>query len=65
VNRSREWIDITPVGSREPVYIPGRCHHLATVPVDSVTGRIVAELCIMCDTQLPAGYSASMDPRHD
>lgn len=35
-------------------YVRGRCNHLETEPVTSVTGEEVARLCRTCDTQLPA-----------
>ena len=48
-----DWIEVPELGSAEPRYIKGRCHHLEVVPVKSVTGDEVARLCRTCDAQLP------------
>lgn len=29
-----------------------RCLHTEVIPVESVTGEVVAQLCLTCDTQL-------------
>jgi hypothetical protein len=47
-----EWIDVTAISDRDPVYVRGRCNHLETVPVES-DGAVVAHLCLTCDCQLP------------
>jgi hypothetical protein len=49
-----EWIEIATRGERDPVYIKGPCRHLEIVPVESVSGEVVARLCRTCDAQLPA-----------
>ena len=33
-----------------------KCDHRQAVPVDSVTGELLAALCPDCDTQLPAEF---------
>ena len=48
-----EWIDVTRLGDPGPKYIRGRCLHTEVVPVESVAGEVVAQLCRTCDTQLP------------
>lgn len=49
-----QWIEITEMGSRDPVYLKGPCRHLEAVPVTScVTGEELAQLCLTCDGQLP------------
>lgn len=50
-----EWVEIQYFGERDPVYVRGRCNHLETEPVTTVTGEPVAQLCITCDAQLPPG----------
>ncbi len=49
-----DWIEVTTVGDRERRYVKGLCRHLETVPVASVTGEIVARLCVTCDSQIGA-----------
>lgn len=49
-----EWIEVTQIGDRERRYIKGRCLHADVEPVKSVTGEVVARLCLTCDTQLEA-----------
>lgn len=48
-----EWIEVTQFGNRERQYIQGPCRHTEAVPVESAEGKIVAQLCRTCDTQLP------------
>ncbi len=48
-----EWRDVTALGDLEPRYVKIRCNHLDTVPVDLLTGQVVARLCLTCDAQLP------------
>ena len=48
-----DWIEVTPFGSRERQYVQGSCRHTEVAPVESVDGKIVAQLCLTCDTQLP------------
>jgi hypothetical protein len=47
-----EWHEVTVMGDQERQYVKGLCRHLETVPVESVTGEIVAYLCITCDSQI-------------
>jgi len=50
-----DWIDVTAIGDRGPRYIRGMCRHTEVEPVkSSVTGKVVARLCLTCDTQLEA-----------
>ncbi len=48
-----EWHLTQPLGMAER-YVRGRCLHTEVVPVRSVTGAVVAQLCRTCDSQLPA-----------
>ena len=49
-----EWFDVTIVGDHERRYVKGRCHHMETIPVESmVTGETLARLCLTCDSQIP------------
>lgn len=48
-----DWVKIRRLCDAEPVYVRGACLHLEVVPVESVTGEVVARLCLTCDTQLP------------
>jgi hypothetical protein len=49
-----DWFDIRTMGDPGPVWIKVRCRHSDIVPVESVTGGQVAQLCLTCDSQLPA-----------
>jgi hypothetical protein len=50
-----EWIDVSTMGQRPgTTFIKGPCKHLEVVPVESVEGERVAQLCRTCDTQFPA-----------
>jgi hypothetical protein len=40
----------------------GSCHHLEVVPVQDVFGEIVAQLCLICDAQLPADWRPQPAP---
>lgn len=46
------------VGTEKPIaWVPEPCRHRVTTPVDeSLTGAIVAHLCLDCDAQLPADW---------
>jgi hypothetical protein len=48
-----DWIEVTAIGDPGPRYIRGPCRHTVLVPVESVSGQVVAQLCRTCDTQLP------------
>jgi hypothetical protein len=48
-----DWVEVTAWGDPEPVYVKGRCNHLEVEPVESVSGELVARLCLTCDAQLP------------
>jgi hypothetical protein len=56
-----EWFEVTAVGDPAPVWVKGRCMHLRTVPVDTLDGTIVAQLCRTCDAQLPPPSSATRE----
>ena len=46
------WIELPEFGKREMKYIRGTCRHTELVPVEeSVTGDVVAKLCLTCDQQ--------------
>lgn len=50
----RERIEIFSDQHPEPVgFHWGPCHHRHPLPVEDVTGEIVAYLCTHCDSQLP------------
>jgi hypothetical protein len=49
-----DWHEVTAIGDRERQYVKGLCRHLETVPVRSVTGEILAHLCVTCDSQVGA-----------
>ena len=53
-----EWVDVTTITDREPVYVKGRCRHLDVVPVHTLVGETVAQLCLTCDAQLPPSASS-------
>ena len=46
-----DWIEVPEFGARSPRYIRGMCRHTELVPVESVTGEVVAKLCLTCDRQ--------------
>lgn len=48
-----DWVEVQFFGDPGPTWIKGACRHHEIVPVDTVTGEIVARLCLTCDTQLP------------
>jgi hypothetical protein len=52
-----EWIPVPTYGNPDLV-VQGRCHHVEVVPVESVTGEVVAQLCLTCDAQfgLPVAH---------
>jgi hypothetical protein len=54
-----DWIEIPKFGKREPDYIRGACRHTELIPVESVSGEVVAKLCLTCDQQftLPRGVN--------
>jgi hypothetical protein len=41
-----EWIELPRHGGQPSDWIPGRCRHTEIVPVKSVTGEVVARLCL-------------------
>lgn len=49
-----EWAEIGIVGEVAVHYVKVRCLHLETVPVDLLSGEVIAQLCLTCDTPLPA-----------
>lgn len=52
-----EWIEVVRFDEPGPTYVRGRCRHLEVVPVESIEGETVAQLCMTCDTQLPGALS--------
>lgn len=55
-----EWIELRTLCG-EVDYVKGRCKHLAITPVDLIlTGEVVAQLCLNCNTQLPAEWQPEM-----
>lgn len=54
-----EWIELHAFGDPTPHYVKSACRHLETVPVDLLTGKSVAQLCLTCDGQLPLLRAAS------
>lgn len=52
-----EWVEYRSLGDPNPEYVRGACNHLEVVPVESVTGEVVAALCLTCDSQLPVVVS--------
>ncbi len=59
-----EWCETMAFGRSEPRYIKVRCNHLDTVPVDLLTGEVVARLCLTCDASLPPS-AADVPLTHD
>lgn len=51
-----EWQLVQRLGCPD-VHIKIRCLHTEVIPVESVTGTVVAQPCLTCDTQFdpPAG----------
>lgn len=58
LDRRWEWHEISTFSQPGPSYVRGLCRHLEVVPVNAVTGEIVAHLCLTCDQQLPEEWSA-------
>lgn len=48
-----EWTLVQRLGMPDE-WIRVRCLHTEVAPVESVTGDVVAQLCLTCDIQLPA-----------
>lgn len=49
-----EWAELhVPESAAAVAWIRVACRHLETVPVQLVTGEVVARLCLTCDGQLP------------
>lgn len=58
-----QWVENRRLCDPEPTYLRGPCNHLERVDVEScVTGELVAQLCLTCDTQLPARFASRFDP---
>jgi hypothetical protein len=51
-----EWVECPALGM-PTTWIKARCLHRDVIPVESVTGEVLAHLCLTCDTQFrtPAG----------
>jgi hypothetical protein len=48
-----EWIEATTCSDPGPRWVRARCRHLEVIPVEGLSGEVVAHLCLTCDTQLP------------
>lgn len=48
-----DWVEVQEV-SGATYYVRGSCRHLEVVPVESVAGEVVAQLCTTCDMQFLA-----------
>jgi hypothetical protein len=49
-----EWVDVSSLGERPgTTFVKASCNHLEVVPVQDVTGELVAQLCRTCDTSWP------------
>jgi hypothetical protein len=48
-----EWVLVRRFGMPDE-WIKARCLHTEIIPVESVTGDVVAQLCQTCDTQFGA-----------
>lgn len=57
------WVEVSVLGE-ELRYIRGRCRHRDVVPVDLLTGEIVAQLCLTCDLQLPPPSPVNVQKRY-
>lgn len=48
------WADVRTLSDAAPVWIKAECRHTEVIPVESsVTGEVVAQLCLTCDHQFP------------
>jgi hypothetical protein len=50
------WVEISTLvdlARGTPRYVKGCCNHLEVVPVETVDGVVVAQLCTTCDGQFP------------
>jgi hypothetical protein len=47
------WVELCADGQHVR-WVRESCRHLEVVPVESVTGEVVAQLCQTCDQQMPA-----------
>jgi hypothetical protein len=45
------WIEAASFSQPGPVWVRAGCRHTEVIPVESVTGEIVAQLCLTCDRQ--------------
>lgn len=53
-----EWIEVVTFDSNRTMWLRGRCYHRRTAQVTStVTGELLAYLCLSCDSQLPPEWS--------
>jgi len=50
-----EWTEVSTADGRV-VHRFGRCLHARLEPVTLTDGEVVAQLCLGCDEQLPAGW---------
>jgi hypothetical protein len=52
-DRCHDLIDVSTVEEGYgTTFIPGPCRHSRAVPVEAVTGEVLAWLCLCCDRQL-------------
>lgn len=54
-----EWAEMSAWGEERTLHVKVACRHLETEPVDTLGGEVVAQLCLTCDSQLPAPGSAA------
>jgi hypothetical protein len=45
-----EWVHVPTYGDPDQ-WVRGCCRHVEVVPVTSVAGEVVAQLCLTCDGQ--------------
>lgn len=48
-----EWHLVHRLGMPD-TWVRGRCRHGEVTPVEALSGEVVAQLCLTCDTQFPA-----------
>jgi hypothetical protein len=48
-----EWRMVQRLGMPD-LWLKVRCLHTEIIPVESMAGEVVAQLCLTCDTQFPA-----------
>ena len=48
-----EWCDVRTISDPAPVWIKAGCRHTEVIPIESLDGETVAQLCLTCDHQFP------------